>query len=116
MMIMKLLIFLITYQCIIMPIFRTTMYTEYSVLKELQLSLGNLHFSAIFTYNDYRLAWYSFMKQLDINYDEGFVCPLCYSQPCAVIMDATSLAFRKELDYCELFPKTPPKTEQKAGR
>ena len=39
------------------------------------------------------------MKKLDINYEDGFCCPKCGNQPQAVVMDATSLAFRKRTRF-----------------
>ena len=92
------------------------MYTEYSVLKELQLCLGNLMFPTTFTYNYFRLAWYSYLKQLDIRYEESFVCPNCGTEPQTVVMDATSLAFRKQLDSWESILQAPLKTEERSGR
>lgn len=55
------------------------------------------------------------MKHLDINYNEGFVYTVCGHQP-HVIMDATSLAFGKELDSGEKLLNTPVKAEQRSGR
>ena len=94
---------------------RSTIYTQYSVLKELHLSLGNVNFPSTITYNHFRLAWYCYMKKLDINYEDGFCCPKCGNQPQAVVMDATSLAFRKELDSWELVLKVP-KSKERSGR
>lgn len=48
--------------------FRSTIYTQYSVLKEMQLSLGNLSFPTTITYNHFRMACYCYMKQLDVDY------------------------------------------------
>ena len=51
-----------------------------------------------FSYNHFRCAWYSYMKLLAINYDEGFQCTKCGANPSTVVMDGTAIAFRKELD------------------
>ena len=94
-------------------VFRATIFTEYSVLKELQVALGNVNFP----YNHYRAAWYSFVRLLKINCEEGFMCQKCGNAPQAVIMDATSLAFRKELDSWQpVFSKVPAKTKVTSRR
>lgn len=95
--------------------FRSTIYTQYSVLKEMQLSLGNLSFPTTITYNHFRMAWYCYMKQLDVDYSNGFCCPKCGNKPQAVVMDATSLAFRKELDSWKLVLQAP-KSKERSGR
>ena len=59
---------------------------------------GNNALSSMITYNHFRIAWYAFLKLLEIDYDSGFKCHQCVDQPDIVIMDATSLAFRKDLD------------------
>ena len=73
------------------------MYTEYSVLKELHHHLGN-DLGSRFTYNHFRLSWYNYLNLLDIDYESGFRCHICGDLPTTLIMDGTSLAFRKELD------------------
>ena len=57
----------------------------------------------LLSYNNFRMAWYSYLALLDIDYNEGFRCIHCKSNPKIVIMDATSLAFRKEMDCGDLF-------------
>ncbi|CAG2192478.1 unnamed protein product [Mytilus edulis] len=49
------------------------------------------------TYQDFKCAWYAFLDLLDINYENSFQCPHCGPDPDTVVMDATSVAFRKEL-------------------
>ena len=77
---------------------RTTMFTEYTVLKKIQEDSGSHLFSSLFTYNHFRFSWYSYLSLLDIDYRNGFKCTVCGDQPETVIMDATSLAFRREAD------------------
>jgi len=77
---------------------RTTLFTEYTVLTKLQEDSGNSDFSSLFSYNNFRLGWYSYLSLLEINYEDGFKCITCGDQPKVVVMDATSLAFRRELD------------------
>ncbi|KAI8516500.1 hypothetical protein Bbelb_050810 [Branchiostoma belcheri] len=43
------------------------------------------------TYSKFRLAWYSFLNLLDINYDSGFQCPECGPEPKLVICDGIAL-------------------------
>ena len=54
-------------------------------------------FKYMFTYNHYRLSWYAFLDLLDIDYQVGFQCTACGECPPIFVMDATSLAFRKDL-------------------
>ena len=79
------------------------MYSEYSLLKELFIRLRNLLFCEVFTYNHFRMSWYSFLSSLEIDYAAGFSCAVCGEQPQTVIMDCTALSFRKELDSCFSF-------------
>lgn len=53
------------------------------------------------SYNHFRIAWYLFLELIcaDINFSDGFLCSHCGSHPPALIMDATSLAFRRDLDF-----------------
>lgn len=50
---------------------RTTMYTEYNVLK----CHGDAEDFPLpsFKYNHFRMSWYSFLGLLDIDYDHGFI-------------------------------------------
>ena len=77
---------------------RTTMFTEYTVLKKIQEDSGSHFFSSLFTYNHFRFSWYNYLSLLDIDYGDGFKCTIWGDQPETVIMDATSLAFRREAD------------------
>ena len=49
------------------------------------------------TYNKFKDSWYAFLSLLDIDLDEGFSCEICKDHPRMLIMDATSLSFRKEM-------------------
>ena len=82
-----------------MHTYRTTIYTQYCVLSKSHEDTGAAlkDFESNFTYNHFRFAWYAFLKLMDINYSEGFKCTHCGSVPSTVVMDATSLAFRKDL-------------------
>ena len=92
------------------------MYTDYCVLKELHNQLGND--LSIFSYNHFRISWYTFLSLLDIDYDCGFKCTECGDHPTTLIMDATSLAFRKELDSWHNFLQPQPcvDSQRKSGR
>lgn len=84
--------------CSTILFYRATIFTEYSVLREMHYDSGNTMFSSLISYHHYRTAWYAFLHLLQIDYHSGFMCQSCGAQPEVVIMDATSLAFRKELD------------------
>lgn len=79
--------------------YRTTMYTEYSVLIKAHEDAGSYSFESIIHYNHFRCSWYSFLELLEIDFTEGFQCAKCGSYPHTLIMDATGLAFRKELCF-----------------
>ena len=74
------------------------MFTEYTVLRAMQEDRGNSSFASNFSYNHFRMAWYGFLQLLDIDLCEGFMCTTCGDHPDIVIMDATSLSFRKDFD------------------
>ena len=78
-------------------VYRST--TEFCVLKKCledanDMSLHN------FQYNHFRMSWYSFLNLLDINYSSGFFCE---KVPHTVIMDGTTLSFRRNLDTWQPF-------------
>ena len=70
-------------------------YHVYRVLctSKLHMDAGSM-IAYVFKYNHFRQGWYAF---LDIDYSEGFMCVECGSCPDIVIMDATTLSFRKDL-------------------
>lgn len=73
---------------------RTTMHTEYTVLCETHVDAT---FKERVSYQKFRMAWHSFIELLDIDYEDGFMCAICGAEPECVIMDATSLSFRRTL-------------------
>ncbi|XP_069105019.1 uncharacterized protein [Argopecten irradians] len=76
---------------------RSTIFTEYSTLKLFYEDQGILDFSNKFSYNNFKWSWYAFLELLEIDYETGFECPDCGEDPDTLIMDATSVSFRKEL-------------------
>lgn len=102
---------------------RSTLYTEFQVLKEYMTDHGDRHFSQNLSYAKFKWAWYSFIELLDIAFDEGFFCPDCGDNPDSLIMDATSVSFRKELASWSLLgpagesrPPKPPSAKEKRLR
>ena len=75
------------------------MHTEYTILNAIHCDATeqSLH-GAGFQYHHFRMGWYSFLTLLDIDLSEGFCCEQCGSRPTTVIMDGTSVSFRKALD------------------
>ncbi len=61
--------------------------------------LGNprIEFNQILPYKMFCAAWYTFLDLLEIDYSDGFHCSLCVDIPKVVIMDATSLSFKKDM-------------------
>ena len=78
---------------------RCTLFTYYSVWQELMADANILNFKRLLSYHQWRFAWYSFLDLLDIDYEEGFCCPICGKDNGLdiVICDATELSFRQEL-------------------
>ena len=95
---------------------RGTMYTEYTILKMMHADAGSSTLPRLLKYNHFRMAWYSYLGLLNINYSEGFTCTHCGSAPEALIMDATTLSFRKELDMQNLFLPQSKTLPLRAGR
>lgn len=50
----------------------------------------------VFSYNNFRTSWYAFLSLLNIDMPNGFICTECGAEPQIILMDATSLGFRKE--------------------
>ena len=79
---------------------RMAIYTGYKILaKAHEKDSGNPSFSSTVEYYHFRSAWYAYMSLLDIDYSEGFKCITCGNDPQALVMDATGLSFRRELDF-----------------
>ena len=89
------------------------MFTEYTILCTTQEDLGNHSFSSKFSYNHFR---YAFAQLLDIDLCEGFTCTTCGDHPGTVIMDATTLSFRKDFDPWNNFLRSSIKSETKIKR
>lgn len=52
-----------------------------------------------------RTAWNAFGRLVDIDWEDGFTCPLCGSSPSVVICDGTTLGFKKS--YLAAFEDAP---------
>lgn len=65
-------------------------------------------FSKLVSYNHFRIGWYLFLELIsgDISFSDGFLCSQCGIYPPVLIMDATSLAFRRDLDFWSEDPLT----------
>ena len=93
------------------------MFTEYSVLLVLHKDLGNDSFSSKFSYNHFRMAWYGYTQLLDIDLKKGFLCNICEKHPQRVIMDATTLSFRKDFDpWCNFLTDSKKKEIASKGK
>ena len=92
------------------------MYTEFTILQRMHRDLEEKLVLDAFKYDHFRLAWYSFLNLLDINYPESFCCSKCGDKPQILIMDATLVSFRQALDSWHPLIGTPHKTQEKSGR
>ena len=79
------------------------MYTEYTILQRMHRYVERKILLDRFKYNHFRCAWYSFLRLLDIDYSANYCCKLCGDRPDIVIMDATSVSFRRALDSWRSF-------------
>ena len=95
---------------------RTTMYTEYSILEQIHKDVEDRPLKAVFTYNHFRLSWYAYLSMLDIDLSLGFSCKACGRTPDVLIMDATSLSFRRALDSWSAIFSTDNEMPKKKGR
>lgn len=79
---------------------RRPMHTFHKVLCDMHIDRGNIDIGKMFPYDNFRLAWLSYLKLLDINFDDGFSCPTCSKdgkQPNLIICDGTSLSFQRRM-------------------
>ena len=90
--------------------YRTTMYTEYCVLSKAYEDAGNKD-SKLFTYNHFCSSWCSFLNLFDIDVKKGFICERCGAQPDIVPMNATSLAFRRDVESWQVFLHSAPQVK-----
>lgn len=96
--------------------FRTTMFTEYTIFQKMHSDVEEQLVLDAFKYHHFRQAWYSFIRLLDIDYSEGFCCNLCGNHPSTIIMDGTSLSFRRALDSWQSFIGTVSSGKGRSGR
>ena len=75
--------------------FRNTIFTEHAILHQFHFDIGNVLFEQVLPYHTFLSSWYAYLQLLDIKY--MLSCELCGNSPNIVIMDATALAFRKDM-------------------
>ncbi|XP_066928489.1 uncharacterized protein [Clytia hemisphaerica] len=73
-----------------------TIHGYYQVLQTLQAGSGNSSFNKFVSYNNFRCAWYGFLKLLDISLSDNAKCNICGSAPDTVVCDATSLGHQRK--------------------
>ncbi|XP_052071566.1 uncharacterized protein LOC127709908 [Mytilus californianus] len=77
---------------------RRPLYTFYSVFVDDHYDYGNEKILELFSYHKLRSAWLSFLKLLDIDFENGFSCPDCPQDgPDIIICDGTSLSFQRRM-------------------
>ena len=93
------------------------MYTEYGILEKICEDVGDSPLNTVFTYNHFRLSWYAYLNLLDIDLSLGFSCKVCGTTPDIIVMDATSLSFRRALDsWSAIFHTDGTKPRRKGSR
>ena len=73
------------------------MHTFHLVLCDVLKDYGYNDIATVFPYEKFKLAWYSFLKLLDIDMSTGFICSTCRDEPDIVVCDGTSLAFQRRM-------------------
>lgn len=101
---------------LLFPFFRTTIYTEFTILQRVHSDVEERLVLDSFKYHHFLHAWYSFMHLLDVDYSHGFFCNTCGVNSNILIMDATCISFRRALDSWRLFVGNTPTTVTKSGR
>lgn len=86
---------IVVYTSICQISFRCAMFSFYSSWSCTQEDEGNTDFRQLFPYRYFRMAWYAYLKLLDINMDDGFMCKDCGPNPDMILCDATSIGHRK---------------------
>ncbi len=72
------------------------MYTYYNIWEETMSDTAKTKLSEVITLNQWMASWYSFLSLLDIDYTNGFCCPICGTDDLDVVVcDGTSLSFRQ---------------------
>lgn len=92
------------------------MYTEYTILQQMHSDIEEQLVLDNFKYHHFKLAWYSFADLLDITYSAGFCCNNCGHNPNTLIMDGTSVSFRRVLDSWGSLISPIPSGNGKPGR
>ena len=59
--------------------------------------MGFCNFESLCSYNNFVSSWYAFRDLLDVDFEEGFVCEECGSNPKIIVCDGTSLGFKRSL-------------------
>eukprot|EP00794_Sanderia_malayensis_P001828 gene1828-2053_t len=59
-----------------------------------------------FVYNKFKDSWYSYLRLANIDVNKNFECSKCLNSPAILLMDATSLSFRRELTHWRSFLQT----------
>ncbi len=73
------------------------MFTEYTVLDKILGEMDEQPVNHFFKYHHFKSACYSFINLLDVDLSNNFHCDVCGTSPNTMIMDATTISFRKTL-------------------
>ena len=60
--------------------------------------VGYSSFTAMCSYDNWRMAWYAFINLLHVNTSAEFMCDICVPVPEIAVCDATSLGFQRTID------------------
>ncbi|XP_065067450.1 uncharacterized protein LOC135693013 isoform X1 [Rhopilema esculentum] len=69
---------------------------SYLKIWKLNLRASRFDVSHCLTYDQWRMAWYSFIRLLDVDFISRFSCSKCGQYPPIILCDATSLGYRRK--------------------
>ena len=77
---------------------------SYQVWKRNQEDDGNRSFTAMCSYDNWRMAWYAFINLLHVNTLAEFTCDICETLAEILVYDATSLGFQRKFSIFQKHP------------
>ena len=89
------------FNLLLIMLFRRPMHTFYQVTCDVLKDYGFKDVDQVFTYEKFKLAWYSFLQLLDKDFASAFMCPICSSTPDIIICDGTSVSFQSRMWHCK---------------
>jgi hypothetical protein len=71
-------------------------HTFRQVMCDMLTDYGYMDMSKVFPYPKFKTAWYEFLKLLDIDMSDGFMCSTCSTSPAVIVCDGNFCGIPKE--------------------